>query len=459
MSTASALKRAAAAALEPARLLPVLLGLAVGAAGVLQGLHWRGTARPGGEEDMETQLRLATEENAALKREIETLRAQVAGGAALAVPQEFIDEVERAIGLKFREPPQVQRVPREDLRERIAAAVESRFGPAGLDLREEAYAYIGWLGADHSLFAELTAATAVGARVWFDDFTGEGWVPAQFRVEEVPDQAALLRLLTRILLHQHFPPPSEYPGDDADRARVALHQGLAATVEERHYGNSARAIGFVPPAPDTEAVRMFASLSPFVQGLSTFAGTVGRGRAMPLFLKGPEAIHTALRTPPQTTRAVILPDAPTSPPTPLELPAGLPTGDLPGEFLSESAGQLGLRLWLEPVADPALAAELADHWTNDRYQVFADGDDDAALLWDIELDAAAAVERMLPHALRRVALLAGSERAAELGVPLVTAARRHLLLVRPFPTRLRFLHTASAATAGRWANAEANGQQ
>lgn len=436
--------------LTPSELLPVLVGLAVGAGGILQGLHWRGAAGAGGEGGVDTQLRMAVEENAVLKREIETLRAQVGGGAMLAVPEEFIAEVERAIGLEFREPPQVQRVPREDLRERIGAAVESRYGPAGLDLREEAYLLIGWLSAGQSLFAELTAATAVGSRVWFDDFTGEGWVPAQFRMEEVPDQAALLRLLTRILLHQHFPPPAGYPGDDADRALVALHQGLAAAVEERHYGNSARAIGFVPPAPDAEAVRTFASLSPFVQGLTTFAGAAGRGFAMPLFLRGPDAIHAALRNPPQATRAVIRPDAIATAPPPLELPPGLPTGDIPGDYLSESAGQLGLRLWLEPATDSTLAADLADHWANDRYQVFADGDEDAALLWDIELDGAAATDRMLPQALARVALVAGSEEAVKLGVPLATEAGRHLLLARPTATRLRFLNTATAATARTW---------
>jgi hypothetical protein len=181
-----------------------------------------------------------------------------------------------------------------------------------------------------------------------------------------------------------------------------------------------------------------------VQGLTTFAGTAGRGRAMPLFIKGPDAIHAVLRQPPQTTGAVMRPDAPAAAPPPLDLPQGLPTGDRPGDFLTESAGQLGLRLWLEPVTDPTAAAELADHWVNDRYQVFADGDDDAALIWDIELDHAAAADRMLPHALARVASLAGAGRSAELGVPLATDAGRHLLLARPSPTRLRLLNTATS---------------
>jgi hypothetical protein len=434
--------------------LALLLGAAIGAGGLLQGLHWRRGGGAAAAPELAEQLRLATEESAALKRENDSLRSLAQGGGEFAVPQELVDRIEQDFDLRFLSSPVVHRIAREELRDRIGAAVESRFGPAGIDDRQEAYRLIGWLDEDHPLLAELTAVLAVGVRGWFDDVSGAGWVTDQFSLENIPDQATLMRLLTRILFHQHFPPPPAYPGDDADRARLALHQGTAAGSEARHYAANARAIGFVPLKQDEEAARTFATLAPFVQSLSLFPATVGKGFADALYLQGNDKLHAAFRNPPQTTRAILQPATPPAAPPVLTMPALAGAPGTPDEpFLSESAGQLGLRLWLEAAGEEEGAAEIAGHWTNDRYLLVPDGETDSALVWDIELDSAAAVDRLLPLALARTAALAGAAGPAGLAAPVVSPTGRHLQLSRPAPARLRFLNAATAATAARWREA------
>lgn len=422
-------------------MLPWLLGGAIGAGGIIQGLHWRSSSAASDLKAMETQLRIAADENEMLKRENASLRSLAQGGGELAVPQEFIDHAEKEFGLRFLSGPVVHRIASEELRDRIGASIESRFGPAGIDDRQESYRLIGWLRPDDDLLSQLTAIRSVGARGWFDDVSGEGWVTDRFDLESIPDQAALVRLLTRILLHQHFPPPPAYPGDDAARAREALHQGAASGSEARFYAANARAIGFMPMTQNSSGEQLMAALSPFLQGLTIFPLIEGKGLADTLHVQGNEEFHTAFRNPPQTTRGILVPGSSADEPQALELPKP------PEEpFLTESAGQLGLRLWMEPLGDVGAAMEIASAWKNDRYLLFPDGDTSSAILWDIELDDVEATDRLQSIALDLAAALAGTEDSAVLGQPLASH-HRFLLVSRPSPTRLRFLNTAAAATA------------
>ena len=415
---------------SPQTLLPWLLGGVIGAAGILQGLHWRSSGNTADLAELENQLRIAGEENEMLRRENESLRSLAQGGGELAVPQEIIDRVEKEFGLRFLASPVLHRIAAEELRDRIGAAIESRFGPSGIDDRQESYKLIGWLRPDDDLLSQLAAVRAVGALAWFDDVTGEGWVTDHFDLKNIPDQAALVRLLARVLLHQHFPPAPAYPGDDAARAREALHQGAAAGSEARFYALSARTIGFMPMKENTEAVQLLASLSPFLQGLTTFTASEGKGLADTLHVQGNDKFQAAFRSPPQTTRAIFFPGEPAAEPKALELPA------VPEEpFLTETAGQLGLRLWLEPLGDIGTASEIAACWKNDRYVLFPDGEASSAVLWEIELENPEAADKLQAAASRLVAAMAGAQ------------DRRHLKITRPSPGRVRFLNTFEAATA------------
>jgi hypothetical protein len=410
----------------------LLLGGAAGLGGILQGLHWKSTSDPKGFEELETQLRIATEENEMLKRENASLRSLAQGGGELPVPREAIDRAEKEFGLRFLSSPVVHRIASEELRERIAASLESRFGPSGMDDRENAWRLIGWLRPDDELLAQLTVVRAVGARGWFDDVTGEAWVTDRFDPEAIPDQAALLRLVSRILLHQHFPPQVTYPGDDSARAREALHQGAAAGAETRFLAMSARAIGFMPMQDNGEAEQIFNSLPGFIQGITLFPVMEGKGYADTLHVSGNEALHKALRNPPQTTRAIIFPAGGAAAPPAMVL------ASLPEEpYLTDSAGQLGLRLWLEALGDAGAALEISSAWKNDRYALIPDGEASTAVIWEVEMDSKDAADRFQAAALEFVAAKNAEQETSP-------SEKRHLHISRPGPGRVRFLNTATA---------------
>jgi len=423
---------------SPQSLLSWLVGGAVGLGGILHGLHWRATSGSAELTEIQNQLRIAHEENDLLKRENESLRSLAQGGGELAVPQEFIDRLEKDLGLYFISNPVVHRIASEELRDRVAAALESRFGPAGIDHRQEAYAMIGWIGPEDRLLAQLTAVRAVGAKGWFDDVTGEAWVTDGHDMESIPDQAALIRLLTRILLHQHFPPPPGHPGDDAARAREALHHGTASGSEARFLAANARAIGFMPMKENTEAGQLFLSLPPFIQGITTFLSVEGKGLSDTLFIKGNEVLHTALRKPPATTREVLLPGL--APHTPPALEIASPDGE---PFLTESAGMLGLRLWMEPLGDVGAASEIAAEWVADRYALIPQGESHSALVWEIQFESNAAADRFQSLALDLVAALAGLDDSATEGKPAPTPEGRVLEIRRISPVIVRFTNRAA----------------
>lgn len=426
---------------SPKTLLPWLIGGAIGAGGIFQGLHWKSTTASGDVSGLEEQLRIAGEENELLKRENESLRSLAQGGGEMAVPQEVVDRIEKEFGLRFKSTPVVHRVGSDELRDRISASIESKFGPAGIDYRQEAYAYIGWLLPDDKLLAQLAAVRAVGARSWFDDSTGEGWVTDRFQIENIPDQAALVRVVAKILLHQNFPPDAEYPGDDRARAREALFQGAAAGSEARFYAANARSIGFMPMAANAEAEQLMNSLSPFIQGLTLFPAVEGKNFADGLHVAGNDKLAQALREPPETTREILRPSQERKAVPGIALPE---LGQKP--FMSESAGELGLRLWLEPLGDVEAAVEISSAWVADRYELFPDGES-SAVIWDIILESKEMADRLQEISIELISAMAGKEETVPFATPVETLESRFLMISRPAPDRVRFLHTAKKETS------------
>jgi hypothetical protein len=428
---------------DPKTLLPWLMGAAIGVGGILQGLHWRSLGEgPAGQED---RLKILLEENAMLKRENESLRSLAQGGGEVSVPAEGIARVEKEFGLRFISNPVVHRIASEELRDRVAAAIESRFGPSGIDDRKEAYQWIGWLGAGDDLLSQLTVVRTTGARGWFDDVTGEAWITDRFEDAAIPDQAAMLRLISRILLHQHFPPPAAYPGDDAARAREALHQGAAAGVEARFLAVNALKGGFMSMKSNVGVEQLFASLPPFIQGLTTFPVVEGKGYADTLHVQGGEKLLGALREPPFTTRKILQPGLAENSAKRIEI-TGLPEEP----YLSESAGQLGLRLWLERAGDVGMAHELSSSWAGDRYVLVPDGEASTAVLWEIELESAEAAEELQSVALELISAAANASETAKLGDVLVSADGRHFIVTRPRPTAIRFINSATKTFAEKF---------
>lgn len=428
--------------LAPKTLLPVLIGGAVGAAGIIQGLQWRRLGSPDEIAGLENQLRIAGEEVEILRRENESLRSLAQGGGEVSVPQELIDRIEKDYGLSFKSTPKVHKVGTDELRDRISASIESGFGPGGLDYRQEAWRLLGWLLPDDLLLQQLTAVRSVGARGWFDDETGEAWVTDRFRIENIPDQAALLRLVTRILLQQNFPPPGEYPGDDAARAREALHQGAASSGEAKYYAEKARTEGFTSMVDNSEAEMLFQSLTPFIQGITMFPAVDGSTFFNALRGQSKEKALEAFAETPETSRSIYQPGVGRKAPEMLVMP------ETPLEpFMADGAGELGLRLWIVTLGDAEAAMELSTAWKNDRYVFFPEDDTKAGVMWDVVLDSPEAADKFSEMASAMAAALAGKEEAAPLGQAVESEDKRVFMVSRIAPDRVRFVNAASKETA------------
>lgn len=371
------------------QLLPLLIGAALAAAGWMQGLSWKNQATAVDQDDSVEVVALQQQVDQ-LVRENQTLRSLAQGGGDFSVPPELVARVESQLGMSFISTPIVHRLAGEELRDRVKASLEARYGEGALDDRQIAYQLIGWLGPEDHLVGQLAALRSVGARAWFDEVSGEGWVTDRFHISNVPDQAALLRILARILLEQHFPMQKGDLRDEAVRARDALHAGVAAGVEAKFFQDNARAIGFMSMKEDSEASQLLLSLPPFIQGISSFLGIEGKTFADQLLLKSREALISALRQPPHRTSDVMfLFERET-----IERRASLPK--TPGEMVAEdSGGALGLRLWLEPLGDVQAARDLAEAWVHDCWRLFATDDRTHHVVWSIEMRDEAATDQAL----------------------------------------------------------------
>lgn len=423
--------------INPSRLLIILLGAAVAATGWMQAFSWKREASSADKVDSVEVVALQQQIDQ-LTRENEALRSLAQGGGEFSVPPELVARVESQLGLSFTSTPVVHRLAGEELRDRVKASLEARYGEGSLEDRQKAYQLIGWLGTEDNLVGQLAALRAVGARAWFDEVSGEGWVTDRFQIANVPDQAALLRVLARILLEQHFPTAKGPLRDDEVRARDALHAGVAAGVESKFFQDNARAIGFMSMKEDTEAAQLLLSLPPFIQGLSSFLGIEGKTYADQLLLKSRESLHGALRQPPQHTSDVMFLFEREK----LDRRVALP--DTPGEMVAEdSGGALGLRLWLDPLGDVQAARDLSEAWVNDAWRLFATDDRTHHLVWCIELRDEATTDQALLAFCALGSAIADVPEDLVPGQAIKTSQGSWLRIERTGKTSLRWTHAQS----------------
>lgn len=361
-------------------MLPLLVGAAIGGAGWMHSPGKHPAAAAVGDADLNERIGILERENA-------SLRSLAQGGGEVAVPPELIAQVEKDYGMSFLSNPVFNRIAAEELGYRVEASIESRFGPQGADDRQEAWRWMGLLQPGDKLLEQLVAVKSVGALGWFDEVTGEAWVTDRFDIANIPDQAAMLRLLVRVLLNQNFPPPPAYPGDDTARAREALHSGAAKGAESRFYAASARGIGFLPMKEGGPAARLLLSLPGFVKGLADFPALEGKGFADTAFVKGTEEFAERIRNAPQDTYSIVFPEG-------MKRVGEIDFPEIDDEiYLEESAGYLGLRLWIAEGGDAELAGEIAREWVADRYVLFADGEMSSGLAWDVVFGNAEVADR------------------------------------------------------------------
>jgi len=425
------------------QLLPILIGAALGAGGWMVGRKESRRGNGASSNDLRDQFRDTQEQVAMLEKENASLRSLAQGGGEVSVPQEMITRVEKDYGLTFLSNPVFHMIAGEELGYRVEAAIESRFGPQGIDDRQEAWRLLGLLREKDELLHLLSAVNSVGQRGWFDEVSGEAWVTDQFDLKNIPDQALMLRLLTRVLLNQRFPAPSAYPGDDAERSWEALHEGAAAGSEARFFAESAQRIGFLPMNENTAKSRLLLAMPEFIQGLVQFPTVAGRALADSLYVKGTKDLAEKLANIPEHTFGIVLPGETarggkiTFPETEDEI------------YLRESAGYLGLRLWIAETGDHSLAEEIARDWIKDGYLLFADGESSSAIVWEVELDSGESAEKFESIALHVIAAMAGKETVPGLGEIIHAPGERFLRILRKNARSVVFLNTATRETAGR----------
>lgn len=418
--------------MQPSTLLALLIGAALAAGGLLQGLQWRRGAEAASGAELRQRVRSLESEVELLQRENESLRSLAQGGGEVHVAPALIGFVENALDLEFLSSPVVHRIAPEELRQRVSASIESEFPPNGLDHREQAWRLMGLLSENDRYAGQLAATRSLGARSWFDPQTGEAWVTDRFDEQSVPDQGALVRALARVLIHQNNPPAPGYRGDEAERANQALRHGAAIAIENRFLARQAIGIGFTGTQDESGAAELLTSLPPFIQGLSTFPSRRGTPRAERLIEMG--ELLDALHRPPAATAWFFLDDPPAAAGPPPESSAG-------GEaVLTESAGMLGLEAWLLTI-DPDLDRE-ALAWRSDRYQLHARPGNRLDLRWDIELSSEEAATEIADLAAAMAGALAGSDQDPAPGETLVSPEERRLSVTRPDPLRVRFHNLA-----------------
>lgn len=414
--------------MHPQTLLSLLVGAAVATGGILQGLQWKIAASAAADSDSQGQIIALENEVDMLKRENESLRSLAQGGGEIKVPNELVGFVEKAFGFDFRSSPVVHQIASEELRDRVTASIESRYPPNSLDHRQQAWALMGLLTPDDRFAPQLSAMRSLGARSWFDDQTGEGWVTDRFDETSVPDQSALVRVLGRILIHQNYPPPPGYPGDEAANAREALHHGAAMAVENRFLARQAVGIGFTGVQTDSGARDLLESLPVFVKGIATFPSLLGTPRAERLMDQ--KELLQNLHKPPQQT-AWFFPDGEGLEIAAIEIP------ESPHELvIDESAGMLGFKLWLQTL-DPELTS-LARSWRGDRYQLTAKSDVALDLIWDIRMENEISATELLDLGLAMAGAIAQAEIDPKPGETVTSPEGRKLNVSKPSPDIVRF---------------------
>jgi hypothetical protein len=424
--------------MRPQTLLPCLLGAALGAAGWMQALHWKSAAPAAGDDDSASRISALESEVELLRRENESLRSLAQGGGDFRVEPELIRFVEQALGMSFRSSPQVHQIAVEELRGRIQASIESRYGPHGLDSREQAWKLMGLLGSEDRFGPQLALTKSEGARAWFDDESGEGWVTNRFDPQSIPDQAALVRTLARILIHQNNPPADGWPGDEIAASREALQHGTALAIENRFLARQALATGFTGAQEDQAARGLLETMPAYIRGLATFPSVLGIRLATRLMDQ--EEILSGLDKPPQFTAAYFPAGEEIEKPNPPLLPS------TPGnQLLEESTGMLGLNLWLEPLGEES--APIADAWRGDRYRLFATGETEVHLVWDLRLDSEKSADAFSTAARSMVSAMAGTDADPGVGEIVATPEERFIAVSRPAPDIVRFVNAASQTTA------------
>ncbi|MBJ06612.1 MAG: hypothetical protein CMO40_05755 [Verrucomicrobiaceae bacterium] len=306
------------------------------------------------------------------------------------VPPLGIEQVvEDTIGLRFTSAPEVHRVQKEVLRDRIEDSLTTQFGPGGLARRARALELLGFqeFGA-RSMKEGLIGLLSVGVRGWLNEKEGHLLVPSDFDESTIEDRVILHGLLARLLVHQHSPVIIGRPSDDERMARNGLRAALAESIKARMRDENRSAFE-LPTSLITEREALLSTLPIYLAAVGELPQEGGPAR---IYLE--TRVRTATRTlpsliedPPLTTYELLGGNAG------IPGPVGLPAADPEEQSqLEESLGALQLRTLIEWLDSYEQAQALALLWRGDRYRLSANASGDH-LLWVCRWETEAAAAR------------------------------------------------------------------
>ncbi|MFV1995074.1 MAG: hypothetical protein ACC661_06530 [Verrucomicrobiales bacterium] len=380
---------------RPEALLAFLVFAAIGAGGLLYGIHWRRETFADADRMryLDDRVQLLEDEKIRLEGIID--RLQRAG--AVDDPDAVIRNDLEIVASEMRKLPWVRR-PRYKIvtRAGIGDLVRERWRGTAQEaeiaaIRMRALAAIG-LVEEGAEWGATVAGLFVGeATAWYDRRAGIMHVARGAALEEPNERALLIYELASALADQHFDLAS-LPGpggeglarnSDLELARLALAGGDASLLAARYnieFGSPLVAVD--NRHGESGALRSLAGnlgqrLSPtdyFARAI-LFAGSAGRLFAFALYEQGGFAdLDEAHRAPPSSSAEILHPELYRSGgATPERFHWEQEAVALPGRKLlwSDVAGELGIRVLLERhLGQGEVAADAARGWVGDRYLVF-----------------------------------------------------------------------------------------
>ena len=366
--------------MSPERVFQVLTVLGLTAGGWLYGDYWKKVTSASVENESAATLRA---ENSELVQRVDTLEDELAqmrsmlSSGPYPVPDDLITWVEKDYDMVFLKAPDVRLASPTKLRDAAHANLRLIHGEIALEQEGLAWELLGLLPPNQRLFTQLLFVNSSGLKGIFDLSEQRILLSEDFDSVSVPDRSVLVRLLGQLLSYQNHP-KKEWSSRDEWQAWEAAHTGSATAQQARFLrrNSAANEEGWTDPEPSRE--QLLNDLEPALQGFSNFPFLEGADYSRFFFIDSRTAWAEMFRNPPTTTAEVLHPNQQARKPVEIAFPNPGP------EVIHENTlGELGLRLWLEPLAGMDESGLLAAQWRGDRYQLRRNPDGQFVLIWKI----------------------------------------------------------------------------
>ncbi len=299
--------------------------------------------------------------------------------ALAAQVDELIDATESIRGLSFLSPPRIEVLTPDEVTERRREGLEEDLDPDELEPEAAFYALFGILDPETDLYAFYTDFYSAGTLAYYDLEDQQLVVPLAGDTLNEYEKWILVHELTHALTDQHHPEIGDrYEAADEDGdfdeigALLGLLEGEAVLVQSIY-------LDALPTEQRNEVVTIgrarsndsFQSAPSFFRDLLRFPYTNGSLLTADLHRRGGmEALNQAFDRPPVSTEQVMHPDRYVDQEAPAEVT--IPEVTLDGYELFEEGtwGERGWRILLDHYLGASAAAQAADGWGGDRYQIY-----------------------------------------------------------------------------------------